>query len=213
MKTLRAKLFPFYRGVAALALGIGLLGAVWAQNGAATGTLTGRVLDAAGATVPGARITATEIATGIVIQTRSDAAGFYSFPLMSVGTYRLTIAKAGFKTTAMAHVVVQIGQTSEENTRLEVGAVTQQVTVTSQAPLLRATQTTVSTVVNRQLIKSLPLSGRRYTDFVLLTPNANSDGEFGLVSFGGQQGGGDSGYANGNGANSFTVMAPPAATR
>jgi hypothetical protein len=59
--------------------------------------------------------------------------------------------------------------------------------------------------VNQNLIENLPLSGRRYTDFVLLTPNANADGDFGLVSMAGQQGGADSGYANGNGSNSFTV--------
>ncbi len=125
MKSLRAKLLPFFRGLAALALGLGLLGPVWAQNGAATGTLTGRVLDSAGAMVPGARITATEISTGIVIKTRSDASGYYSFPLMSVGTYKLSIAKAGFKTAVIAPVVVQIGQTMAENARLQVGSITQ----------------------------------------------------------------------------------------
>jgi TonB dependent receptor len=59
--------------------------------------------------------------------------------------------------------------------------------------------------VDENLISNLPLSGRRYTDFVLLTPNTNADGDFGLVSMAGQQGGADSGYANGNGSNSFTV--------
>jgi hypothetical protein len=60
-------------------------------------------------------------------------------------------------------------------------------------------------VVNRPLLDQVPLSGRRYTDFALLTPNSSPDGQTGLVSFGGEEGGEDTGYANGNGANSFTL--------
>ena len=60
-------------------------------------------------------------------------------------------------------------------------------------------------MVDRDLLSSLPSSGRRFTDFTLLTPNASADGQSGLVSLGGQQGGEDSGYANGNGASYFTV--------
>jgi hypothetical protein len=60
-------------------------------------------------------------------------------------------------------------------------------------------------VINRSLLDGLPLSGRRFLDFALLVPNASPDGEQGLVSFAGEQGGQDTGYANANGANSFTV--------
>jgi len=100
---------------------------------------------------------------------------------------------------------VQVGQTTSQNVGLNVGSAQESVTVTASAPLLRPTESSISTVVNEKLIDELPLSGRRYTDFVLLTPNVNADGEFGLVSVGGQQGGADSGYANGNGSNSFTL--------
>jgi len=176
-----------------------------AQNAISGGSISGVVTDTSGAAVPGATITATNVSTGVVARTRSNASGFYNFPSLSVGTYEVSVSQTGFKKTVVNSVLVQVGQNAGENITLQVGEVTQSVTVTAQAPLLRTTESTVSTVVNENLISNLPLSGRRYTDFVLLTPNANADGQFGLVSMGGQQGGGDSGYANGNGANSFTV--------
>jgi hypothetical protein len=77
--------------------------------------------------------------------------------------------------------------------------------VSATTPILRTTDSSTSSVVDEELISDLPLSGRRYTDFVLLTPNTHADGDFGLVSIAGQQGGSDSGYANGNGSNSFTL--------
>jgi hypothetical protein len=77
--------------------------------------------------------------------------------------------------------------------------------VTGTAPLLRPEDSSASTVIENSFIEELPLNGRRYTDFTLLTPNTSPDGDTGLVSLAGQQGGEDSGYANGNGANAFTV--------
>jgi hypothetical protein len=68
-----------------------------------------------------------------------------------------------------------------------------------------AAESSASTVLERSFIEELPLNGRRYTDFTVLTPNTSYDGDTGLVSIAGQQGGEDSGYANGNGSNAFTV--------
>jgi hypothetical protein len=177
----------------------------WGQNAISGGSISGQVTDTSGAAVPGATVTAVSAATGTSFTTRANGTGFYSFPSLPVGTYKVTIHKTGFKTLVIDNVLVQVGQNSAANGTLQVGEVSESVTVSAQAPLLRTTESTVSTLVNQNLIQNLPLSGRRYTDFVLLTPNANADGDFGLVSIGGQQGGGDSGYANGNGASSFTV--------
>lgn len=178
---------------------------VWAQNPISTGAIAGRVTDPSGAVIPNADIRATNDATGVQQTTQSNAAGLYSFPVMLVGTYTLSVSRVGFKTTRVQGVVVQIGQTTTENIELVVGSLEQQLTVQASSPLFLPTESSVSTVINQTFIEGLPLSGRRYTDFVLLTPNANADGEFGLVSIAGQQGGQDSGYANGNGSNSFTV--------
>ncbi len=176
-----------------------------AQNAISTGSISGQVTDASGAGMEGATVTAASDATGVKLTAKTNGTGFYSFPSLSVGPYDITVSQAGFK-TAIAHgVVVQVGQNVAANVAMQVGEIAQSVTVTAEVPLLRTTESTVSTVVNENLIANLPLSGRRYTDFVLLTPNTNADGDFGLVSMAGQQGGADSGYANGNGSNSFTV--------
>ncbi len=98
-----------------------------------------------------------------------------------------------------------VGNTTSLDIRLQVGASGDAVKVSGTAPLLRPAESSASTVLDRSFIEELPLNGRRYTDFTVLTPNTSYDGDTGLVSIAGQQGGEDSGYANGNGGNAFTV--------
>jgi hypothetical protein len=176
-----------------------------AQNAISGGAISGVVTDPSGALVYGASVAMANESTGVQQTTQTNNTGFYSFPFALVGSYSLSFEQAGFQKTSVNHVIVQIGQTTSQNISLKLGSTQESVSVTASTPLLRPTDSSLSTVVNDKLIEELPLSGRRYTDFVLLTPNANADGEFGLVSVGGQQGGADSGYANGNGSNSFTV--------
>src|SRR6202021_2596909 len=99
----------------------------------------------------------------------------------------------------------QVGQPTTVNVELQPGASKDSVTVTGESPLLRTEDSNQSSVVNRELLDGLPLNGRRFLDFALLVPNANPDGQNGLVSFAGEQGGQDTGYANANGSNSFSV--------
>lgn len=181
------------------------LPSVHAQNAVSGGSISGEVTDNSGAAVVGADALLTNTGTGVETKTITNDAGAYRFPVLGVGSYSLEITKAGFKKAEIKNIVVSVGQDSAVNVTLQVGAVSESVTVSAAGPLLRTTDSSTSTVVNDKLIEGLPLSGRRYTDFVLLTPNVNADGQFGLVSVGGQQGGGDSGYANGNGSNSFTL--------
>jgi hypothetical protein len=178
---------------------------VAAQTAISTGSISGQVTDPSGASVVGAPVTLEMVSSGVKLPTRTNGSGFYSFPSLNVGTYQITVNRDGFKTEVVRDVVVQVGQNTAINISLQVGHVNESVTVTAEVPLLLTTESKVTTVLNESLITNLPLSGRRYTDFVLLTPNANADGEFGLVSIGGQDGGADSGYANGNGSNYFTV--------
>ena len=100
---------------------------------------------------------------------------------------------------------VRVGNTTSQDIKLQVGASADTVKVTGTTPLLRPEESSASTVLDRSFIEELPLNGRKYTDFTVLTPNTSYDGDTGLVSIAGQQGGEDSGYANGNGSNAFTV--------
>ena len=175
------------------------------QNAISDGSISGRVTDPSHGMVSGASVTVKNEETGVPLSGKTNGSGIYSFRSLRVGPYTVTVSHPGFKLAEVKGVLVQIGQDTEQDITLEVGSLSESVTVTAAVPLLRTTESSISTVVDQQLIDGLPLSGRRYTDFVLLAPNVNPDGDFGLVSIGGQQGGADSGYANGNGSNSFTV--------
>ena len=100
---------------------------------------------------------------------------------------------------------VRVGNTTSQDMKLQVGASADTVKVTGTTPLLRPEESSASIVLDRSFIEELPLNGRKYTDFTVLSPNTSYDGDTGLVSIAGQQGGEDSGYANGNGSNAFTV--------
>jgi hypothetical protein len=176
-----------------------------AQTVINTGSLRGLITDPSGAAIPAAQIELLEEATGTTSRQLTKREGTFVFPVLAVGQYSITVSAPGFKTSKVRGVTVQLGQTSAADIRLQPGATGESVQVTATTPLLRTSESTLSTVVNRALLDELPLSGRRYTDFSLLTPNSSPDGQTGLVSFGGEQGGEDTGYANGNGANSFTL--------
>jgi hypothetical protein len=177
----------------------------WSQSAISSGSLSGQVHDASGAAVPNVQISAVNVATQVKYSATTNDDGLYRFPPLPVGTYTVTFSHDGFDTAEVQNVELSVGGTTTVSPDLQVGSVNQQVTVEATAPTLHPTDSSLSTVVDQHLISDLPLNGRRYTDFVLLTPNVTADGEFGLVSMAGQQGGADSGYANGNGSNSFTV--------
>jgi len=176
-----------------------------AQTVVNTGAISGAVYDASGASVPGARVIVKSLSTELT-QTRSTTEqGTFLFPVLPVGQYLVTVQAAGFQTNEIRELTVRVGEKLYLETRLRPGTESSSVVVTASTPLFRSTESTVSTIIDRDALEGLPLNGRRYTDFALLTPNASPDGQTGLVSFAGEQGGEDTGYANGNGANAFTL--------
>ncbi len=180
-------------------------GILWSQSAVSSGTLSGQVTDKSGAVIPEVQVSALNEQTQVRYTAITNRDGLYRLPPLPVGTYDLTFSRTQFRTTNVRAVEVSVGRTTTISPTLDVGSVTQQVTVEAAGAILHPTDTSQATVVDQKLIANLPLNGRRYTDFVLLTPNVTADGQFGLVSIAGQQGGADSGYANGNGSNSFTV--------
>jgi|CZKS01.1.fsa_nt_gi hypothetical protein len=175
-----------------------------AQNVVLTGALSGRATDESGAVLPGASVVAQNLQTGVKQSAETNYTGLYRFPALPPGSYSVSVSLKGFR-DVQGLVQVRVGNTTLQDITLLVGAGNDTVKVSATAPLLRPAESSLSTVMDRSLIEALPLNGRRYTDFTLLTPNTNPDGDTGLVSIAGQQGGEDSGYANGNGSNVFTV--------
>ena len=177
---------------------------VAAQNVVLTGALGGRVADPSGAIVPGASVDMRNLETGVTLHAATNHAGLYRFPVVTPGAYSMTVSSRSFR-DVQALVRVLVGNTTSQDFKLQVGAGADIVRVIGATPLLRPEESSASTVIERSLIEALPLNGRKYTDFIVLTPNTSYDGDTGLVSTAGQQGGEDSGYANGNGSNAFTV--------
>jgi hypothetical protein len=191
-------------GVAITVLAMLLCALLSAQNAVVTGSLSGRVTDPTGAVLPGAVVFARNLDTGVKQSAQSSLTGIFRFPVLLPGSYSVTIGHNGFRD--MEYLLrIQVGRNTSQDIRLQVGASADTVRVSSAARLLRPGETSTSNVIDRTFIEELPLNGRKYTDFTLLTPNTSPDGDTGLVSIAGQQGGEDSGYANGNGSTAFTV--------
>ena len=87
----------------------------WSQCQVIGGSISGQVTDVTGAVIPDATVTATDLATSTELTTKTNATGFYSFPFLKVGTYKLTFNRTGFKTTAIESAVVQVGQNIAED--------------------------------------------------------------------------------------------------
>jgi hypothetical protein len=176
---------------------------MFAQNVVVSGTIRGTVSDDSNASIPFATVRIVDSGTGTALVQKTNSHGGYVFPAVPAATYSLLIEKPGFNQVRIESVHVEIGQTTTQDVRLPIGPDTQTVVVNSES-LLRQ-ESSISSVLNQTFLNGLPLSGRRYTDFAQLMPNTSQDGQTGLVTIGGEQGGEDTGYANGNGANSFTL--------
>jgi Carboxypeptidase regulatory-like domain/TonB dependent receptor/TonB-dependent Receptor Plug Domain len=171
--------FTFVLLLAMLANGQASLGA---------GRVEGTIVDSSGAAVAGSTVLIANQDTGISFTQKSDSTGHFVFLSLPPGSYQVTIQKAGFKTDVSSDVLVQVGTTTNLQRRLVVGAIDIRVSVVAEAPLVDTSQSGLSAVVDQKEISSLPLNGRNFTDFVLLTPGVSTDGDFGMISFNGLAG-------------------------
>ena len=113
-----------------------------------TGTISGTVADSTGAVLPGADIVILNEDTGISRTVQADAAGRYSATTLSLGNYRVTASLAGFQTQIHSGILLTLGRVAVVNMELQVGAITQTVEVTGEAPLVQTTDATVGYLVN-----------------------------------------------------------------
>jgi Carboxypeptidase regulatory-like domain/TonB dependent receptor len=155
------------------------------QSSSASGRLEGYVVDSSGGSVSAATITVRSVSTGESVEQEADDRGHFVFLYLAPGAYGVSIEKNGFKHLEVNDVVINVGTTTNLRPELAVGQVETKVTVTAEAPLVDAQESALATVVSRQSIDTLPLNGRNFTDFALLTPGATTDGDFGMVSFNG----------------------------
>ena len=117
-----------------------------AQNLVLTGALSGRVTDKSGAVVPGASVVVRNLGTGVTQSSEANHAGLYRFPALMPGTYSITASIKGFR-DVQALVRVQVGNTTVQDIKLQVGASTDTVRVSGTTPLLRPEESSASTVI------------------------------------------------------------------
>jgi outer membrane receptor protein involved in Fe transport len=173
-----------------------------AQSEVGTTSLNGVVKDPSGAAVANAQVTARSSATGFVRQTVSTGTGLYNLTGLPVGTYEVIVETAGFKTTRVPNINLSVGAAATLNINLQIGTSTTEVNVVSDAPLVETSRTVTSTAISTQQVENLPVNGRNFLDFTLLTPGVVRDPtRSGDLSFGGQRGTSNSLLIDGSDAN------------
>ena len=156
-----------------------------AQSASAQGRLEGTVIDASGGVVAAATVLVTNEENQTTVTLQSDENGYFVALYLTPGTYDVTVAKAGFQKYLLKGTVIKVGSTASIRPQLSVGAPAITVTVDASPIDIDPTRSSLATVVDNQSIQSLPLNGRNFTDFALLTPGATTDGDFGMISFNG----------------------------
>jgi Carboxypeptidase regulatory-like domain len=136
---------------------------------AVTGTLLGNVTDSSGAAVPGATVTATEVGTNISRTTVSNETGTYIFSSMKDGTYTVQAELQGFRKVIRQNVRVDVNTTMRVDLTLELGQMTETVTVASEAPVLQTDRTDTGRLIEAKMVSEIPLSFNRNFQGILVT--------------------------------------------
>src|SRR6202789_962169 len=157
--------------------------AAFAQS-ATSGAIGGTITDQHGAILKSATVTVTNTATSAVRTDVTNNAGLYRITALEPGTYTVSVSATGFQTYKEDQVPVTVGGYTDISPKLTIGNVSETIEVTDQTPLMHTDSPEISTVIDQTTIDNLPINGRRWSSFALLTPGvvSNSDG-FGLLSF------------------------------
>ena len=141
------------------------------------GTITGTVVDATGASVPDAKVTAVHVATNSTFSTVSTSSGDFTIPSLPVGDYQVRVEREGFKASLTSGVTITSGSTARVSATLAVGAVAESVEVTASAVQMQTDDARTSTSVSNKLVDELPLvvggSMRSAFDLAMVAPQAN----------------------------------------
>jgi outer membrane receptor protein involved in Fe transport len=152
-------------------------------------SLEGTVTDSSGAVVPNAAIKLTNTGTGAVFSGTSNDSGYFRFPVIPIGSYDLTANRDGFAAYAAKNIDVAVGAKINIPIALAVAGQKETVVVTGDLPVVETTRTQVSSTVDDHAVSELPVNGRNFMDFVLLTPGVVKDQtRAGDISFGGLRG-------------------------
>ena len=172
-----------------------------------TGAIEGTVTDAQGKYLTGARITIKQPATNLTRVSQTSDAGIYRFDSLPVGVYEVRVEADGFQPKLLTSVEVQIGQVVRLDAVLEIGKISDVLTVVEQAPLVEASTPTIGEVIDNRRIEDLPLNGRNFLQLGLLASGTAPAAQGGTTATYGTASG-DLGFSVGGGRdtwNNFTL--------
>ncbi len=145
------------------------------SSSANRGAITGKIVDATGAIIPNAQVTAVWYPTRLKFETNSDADGKFVLADLPLGIYELTFDSAGFKKTIVQNVFVQPQQLTELNMQLEVGNISETVSViASGESVIDATESLMSVTITQSQIQDLPINGRQFSSLLKIAPGVVS---------------------------------------
>jgi outer membrane receptor protein involved in Fe transport len=163
-----------------------MAGPVMAQS--VTGSVQGSVVDQSEAVLPGVTVAVTNTATAAVRTMVTDALGAFRAELLPVGVYNLTAELPGFVSRKLDGINVTVGSTLTLRIEMRVSGVAESLTVVAASPILETTRSQVSSTVGEAAVANLPVNGRNFINFALLTPGVTTDVRSGDISFAGQRG-------------------------
>ncbi len=175
MLSKRIVLFSFLMLVAALIATSSAL----AQS---TATLQGTVNDSKGAVLPNATVIVRNRSTSTERTTQTDSDGNYQVAALPPGVYTIEVRVEGFKTQVADSVTLEVAKTAVQNFQMDVGAISEQVLVSSDVPVIETATTSVGTVINQRTVQEIPLNGRHFVDLGLLIPGSVTPPQNGFLT-------------------------------
>ncbi len=138
--------------------------------GQALTQVNGSVTDPSGAAVVGATVEATNLATSITRETKTDNSGLYVFPQIAPGAYRFTVSAAGFSKSTVDNITLLVNTPSTINIRLELGAVTETVSISAEATQVNTVDSSIGNAIANKPIVQMPLNARNIVGLLALQP-------------------------------------------
>ena len=155
------------RAAGAVILAILPAASAWAQMNA--GELSGVVRDESGGVLPGATVTATHTDSGLTVERVSDVEGRFFLSSLPIGEWEVAVSLPGFRRAVRTGIVLDIGRTLELRYTLELGQITEAVTVTAPAPLLQVATAEISDIIGTEQVERIPLNGRQFLQLAQLS--------------------------------------------
>ena len=149
------------------------LSPAWTQTGS---QITGSISDKSGAAVAGAKVTATNLDTQVSRETQTNDSGQYTLSLLQPGKYVLNIGKSGFKSLKQENITLEVNAVLGLDFQLELGNVTESITVSSAPPLVESENSSIGQIVEQRQIAELPLNGRNFVQLATLGPGVTGVG-------------------------------------